>query len=343
MSKNKDSELSIPSADECEKRCQEFAAFTNTDTAFALYALQRRGWDLNRATTDFFDGVEFSNSSSSSDDDVVAIPWPIKMSLIKEASNTVQKIKFITWNIDGLDKRSLPARIENVTKILNCELPDVVHLQELVPTTFPELEKLLPDYKVIAGGNPSEDEYFTATLLRRATVSCDFHEIIPFETSVMGRNMLVVKIKVNNTNMMFINTHLESTKPYEKERVKQLKSVFMKILAEDADQTVLFAGDLNIRDKELNSVGGIPAGLEDLWITCGSRPECIYTWDPVRNTNLEMAYPHRARFRFDRVYLRRGNRSSLMPKHFGLIGLEKIRSCGRFPSDHWGVVCIFEN
>ena len=52
--------------------------------------------------------------------------------------------------------------------------------------------------------------------------------------------------------------------------------------------TVLFAGDLNLRDKELAEIGGPPAGVEDLWQRTGSRKECQYTWDMTRNHNLEV-------------------------------------------------------
>ena len=36
----------IPSAAECEARCQQFAAVTGTDTALAMFYLQDREWDV---------------------------------------------------------------------------------------------------------------------------------------------------------------------------------------------------------------------------------------------------------------------------------------------------------
>ncbi len=64
---------------------------------------------------------------------------------------------------------------------------------------------------------------------------------------------------------------------------------FGKVLSAEKDKTVIFGGDLNMRDKELESIGNVPAGLDDVWIRMGSRKECQYTWDMARNTNLEVS------------------------------------------------------
>lgn len=37
----------LPPAEECEKRCQEFASITGTDTALAMFYLQDRDWSLD--------------------------------------------------------------------------------------------------------------------------------------------------------------------------------------------------------------------------------------------------------------------------------------------------------
>ena len=40
-------ESKIPSRDECERRCQNFAEITGTDSALAMFYLQDREWDLD--------------------------------------------------------------------------------------------------------------------------------------------------------------------------------------------------------------------------------------------------------------------------------------------------------
>lgn len=93
---------------------------------------------------------------------------------------------------------------------------------------------------------------------------------------------------------------------------------------------------------QLKELGGLPAGIEDLWITCGSRKECAYTFDMTRNDNLIYNGRFKPRCRFDRVYIRHSSPAKLKPVFFGLIGLERLLPHRCFPSDHWGILCHFE-
>ena len=47
MSDSDSGNSNIPPADECERRCQEFATVTGTDTALAMFYLQDRDWNLD--------------------------------------------------------------------------------------------------------------------------------------------------------------------------------------------------------------------------------------------------------------------------------------------------------
>ena len=80
-----------------------------------------------------------------------------------------------------------------------------------------------------------------------------------------------------------------------------------------------------------------------MWQTTGSKEEAQFTWDMSRNTNLEWPWPNKPRCRFDRIYIRHSKpKSVIIPTYFELIGLEKISSCGLFPSDHWGIMTHFD-
>ena len=55
------------------------------------------------------------------------------------------------------------------------------------------------------------------------------------------------------------------------------------------------------------------------------------------------------RCRFDRFYFRPSNiidnnkdNLTLMPVYFELEGLEKLKSCGQFCSDHWAIQSYFK-
>ena len=50
-----------------------------------------------------------------------------------------------------------------------------------------------------------------------------------------------------------LTAHLESTKDYSDARKTQLKQCFKYLLGREEDRTVVFAGDLNLRDKEVGN------------------------------------------------------------------------------------------
>jgi endonuclease/exonuclease/phosphatase family metal-dependent hydrolase len=51
-----------------------------------------------------------------------------------------------------------------------------------------------------------------------------------------------------------VNTHLESTADHATQRIKQLKDSFKIVQDFPEDYTVLLAGDMNLRDKEVRTI-----------------------------------------------------------------------------------------
>lgn len=90
---------------------------------------------------------------------------------------------------------------------------------------------------------------------------------------------------------------------------------------------------------QLAAIGGIPQGIQDVWLATGGRPEAQYTWDMTRNDNLIIPGRFKPRKRFDRLYLRNSRPTAkLEPVYFELVGIERLKSVQRFPSDHWGLL-----
>lgn len=52
---------------------------------------------------------------------------------------------------------------------------------------------------------------------------------------------------------MLMTSHLESTASHRGERVRQLKIAFDQMMSCSSNMTVIFGGDLNLRDKEVHS------------------------------------------------------------------------------------------
>ncbi|XP_041488709.1 tyrosyl-DNA phosphodiesterase 2-like isoform X1 [Microtus oregoni] len=241
-------------------------------------------------------------------------------------------ISFITWNIDGLDRNNLPERARGVCSSLALYSPDVVFLQELILPYWAYLKKRARGYKIITG---NEEGYFTAILLKKGRVKFKSQEIVPFPNTKMMRNLLCVNVSVGGNEFCLMTSHLESTGKYSAERMSQLKTVFQKMQEVPDSTTVLFAGDTNLRDREVIKCGGLPANVFDAWEFLGKPKHCQYTWDTRINTNLGI--PYACKHRFDRIFFRAAE-GRLIPQSLDLIGLEKL-DCGRFPSDHWGLLC----
>ncbi|KFU90117.1 Tyrosyl-DNA phosphodiesterase 2, partial [Chaetura pelagica] len=243
----------------------------------------------------------------------------------------------LTWNIDGLDIRNLKERAKGVCSYLTLYSPDVVFFQEFIPPHLRLLQVFAGIYDIIPGNT---DGYFTAIMLKKTRVKLLKYEIIPFPTTSMMRNLLVVHVSISGNAVCLMTSHLESTKNHSKERMKQLRMVFNRMQKESESTTVIFGGDTNLRDSEVAKLGNLPNNITDIWEFLGKPQHCRYTWDTHSNTNMDAGY--KCKMRFDRVYFRpAAGEGHIIPRTMDLIGLEKL-DCGRFPSDHWGLLCNFD-
>lgn len=366
-SEDSDSDSDIPEVSVCKRLCEEFAEVTGTDTACAQFYLQDRKWNLDQSVNDFFEdrsnkGALRINSKKEAEVVVVldgsskglaaAATAVLAESALSSGSSIKKRkssildnkpsastLKFITWNIDGLNEKNLKLRTQAVCKNIEVEQADIVFVQEVIPESAEYFLTYLPDYHCTFG---NEQGYFVGTLLKKSSVKFVESEIIEYPVTRMMRNLLKVNVTFKDLPLCLMNSHLESTAEGADERKDQLKSALKRMLHTPEKHTVIFAGDMNMRDKELTELGGLPAGIEDMWIVCGSRKECSYTFDMTRNDNLLYNSKWKPRCRFDRVYTRHSSPAKLKPLFFGLIGLERILPHRCFPSDHWGILCHFE-
>ena len=133
-----------------------------------------------------------------------------------------------------------------------------------------------------------------------------------------------------------MTSHFESLKPNSAERKNQLKEILEYMKRQSGNFNVVFGGDTNLRDSEVNAIGGLPNGVFDAWEACGSPLTAQYSWDTSENDNMQSAY--KAKLRFDRIFIKPAeNSQKLVPSAFTLVGKERLASCGRFASDHWAI------
>lgn len=182
--------------------------------------------------------------------------------------------------------------------------------------------------------------YYNAMLLNASTTkSTDECQVEFFQTSQMGRHYLKQSaLFLDKIKLVLMTSHLESMKECSAERKRQLANMFKVVTSEEPDAFVIFGGDLNVRDREVDEVG-VSWRMGDMWEACGSDPSTRYTWDTSINDNLGMEW--KSKLRFDRIYFRNDSHVSLNPLCFTLVGKERLAS-GMFASDHWGLWCEFK-
>ncbi|NXI65405.1 TYDP2 phosphodiesterase, partial [Anseranas semipalmata] len=338
--------------------CSEFAAITSSDAAVACGFLASASV-LQRALNAYFEPpLEEKDKGEEEEEEAAGGREPpppagpgscidltadatTSSASVTDADSRQQddesSFSLITWNVDGLDVRNLHERARGVCSYLALYSPDVVFLQEVISPYLCVLQRRAGSYTIIPG---NIDGYFTAMLLKKSRVKFLKQEIIRFPTTSMMRNLLVVHVSISGNELCLMTSHLESTKDHSKERVKQLQIVLNKMQKESESTTVIFGGDTNLRDSEVTKLGGLPNNVMDIWEFLGKPQHCRYTWDMSSNTNLGIE--SKCKLRFDRIYFRPAAEGGhIIPRSMDLIGLEKL-DCGRFPSDHWGLLCQFD-
>ncbi|XP_078395440.1 tyrosyl-DNA phosphodiesterase 2 [Cetorhinus maximus] len=333
-----------------EGLCAEFAVVTSTDEAVAQCYLAENDWLLERALNSYFEThVQPSSSAMESTSQLVeranfqgcidlTDTDNVQTSKQESAQPEIDesRISLLTWNVDGLDLENLPERARGVCSCLALYNPDIVFLQEVIEPYYLYLKKRAVSYTIIPG---DEDDYYTAIMLKTSRVKLLKQEITPFPTSSMKRNLLTVQVNIAGNELCLMTSHLESTKAHSQERMKQLEIVLKKIKEAPESATVIFGGDTNLRDQEVAKVGGLPAGVLDVWEFLNKPEHCRYTWDTKANNNLKARYT--CRLRFDRVFFRTASEGQIVPQQMTLMGQDKL-DCGRFCSDHWGLLCDFD-
>lgn len=67
-------------------------------------------------------------------------------------------------------------------------------LQEVVTGNEAVLRDSLGEYTFVCGGTGSREGYYTAVLLHKHHCLLDDYNIVPFNSSQMGRNLVVVNV-----------------------------------------------------------------------------------------------------------------------------------------------------
>ena len=245
-------------------------------------------------------------------------------------------ITLLNWNIYGLHAGHLKERTEYICDYILSRSPTVVYLQEVVHSTWPMITSKLNELYTCYCGVP-RCHYFNGLLVRKSpdiTLLSEREEVVEFPTSGMGRYLIGLPVCVHGSNVYFLTSHIESLDQDRNiiERKKQIREA-LKMMTDkhknDGFVSCVFGGDLNTKDSEISEIG-LPEGVIDIWEATGSNSKEKKTW----NTNVPVV-------RCDRVYFCPKD-GPLVPTSFSLIGGERLKGLGCFPSDHFGIWIEFK-
>lgn len=144
----------------------------------------------------------------------------------------------------------------------------------------------------------------------------------------MGRSLLRTTVRWAGQELLLLTAHMESLREGRAERVQQLDVVRAALGAHTGP--AIFAGDTNLRDRELAD-----KPIRDAWSELGGPEHARYTFDARTIPNKK----GRTRARYDRVFL--NAHPGWSPVGLSLLGMASVPGAsGLFPSDHAGVEVV---
>ena len=242
--------------------------------------------------------------------------------------------KIMTYNISGSNVENRLLRAEAVCRVIRCTKADIVLLQDVVPSVNEILTSKLSDlYAFISSeGNQINGTVkkhpFSLSLFLKPNVQLISYDKVNYESTNLSRTMLTATVKINGVNLNVINTHLEDSIVH----VEQFEQCYKLVSDYPKQEPVIVAGDLIMNDEEWVTLGGLPPDFIDSWDATGKKRECMHTLTSDTSGTA---------CRRDRILLRNTDPSRITPVLFNLVGTERLKPEKCFPSDHYGVLCVF--
>ena len=248
-----------------------------------------------------------------------------------------------SYNVDGLstDIDHSRERCIAISRLIIHKSPDLIFLHE----ADKEIMKLYTIFFWTQGYNlvspKNKGGFYSTVAFSKLNGLCKRLDFRDSAQSVMGRDILSYEIIINNRRTQFLSSHLESLADGGEVRKAQLE--FMLELIDGFAGPAVVAGDLNIRQKEADSlmtlfkkkakVNQKEFKIFDCWESMGKDPTFKTTWvhpDPFKKY---------IQARYNRAYC---NGKFIKTTEFSLIGLEEMPPpVSTTPSDHFGMIVRF--
>lgn len=217
-------------------------------------------------------------------------------------------------------------------------LPDIVCLQEMTNSAAQTLVPLMQSLKYTTPSLLHHKVFGEMLFVRSSTLKIHHFEQMPLRpVSSMNRELHLARVTCLRTGKSFhcATCHLETGRKGQELRQEQLRWVTKTV-----PKPCVIAGDLNLSEYDVYVKDMLHANeFVDAWQVCGANFSDAHTWDARKNSNLVNSnYCSAPKKRFDRVLV-----SELQALEFNLKANEEIPLIGRHISDHFGVMCRFQN
>lgn len=260
-----------------------------------------------------------------------------------------KELKIITYNV-WFDPFAKEIRNQNLLHIIKDNKPDVACFQEVTFDFFDIIKKnnellkyydfsLDPLANTQTVANYLGSHNYGVLMLVKKELKAHF-TLYKFNNSKMERRILAAKITKNEREILLSTTHLESLLGNSAVRASQLLDI--NNLHANASEAI-FTGDLNLSTTDNNN-GLLEKKLPnftDTWkLLHPNLPG--HTFDGTINKMIGGA----SRMRYDRVLFK--SQQNILAKSIEIIGNKIIgyheNNVARpiFPSDHYGLLAIFE-
>ena len=244
-------------------------------------------------------------------------------------------MRFVTWNLDGLNDRNVDERTEAAvfTAILGARLdqvhegtkptppPDVILFQEVVERTFhahidPHLTA--GGYTVLPPEAPKRQTFEIVAFRKPFEVRS--YDCVPLRDSTFGRQLHVADLISSTIDVRVLTAHCDSGTDARSIRIAQLRQIADAL--NEAGCPGVFGGDTNLRKAEWLDVRG-DLSMTDAWEALGEPPSTRVTWR--RDTY---------KARFDRVFLSAG----FVARSMDPLGSDRLPVVDVPISDHIGLL-----
>lgn len=244
--------------------------------------------------------------------------------------NDPVKLKIMSYNI-WFDDFKRTERLFKLLEIIKENDPDVVCLQEVLNFQYETIKDRV-GYKYFY---PNEIlEKYGCVILSKYEITKSTIISLP---SNMGRNLILIKISVNDTDVVIGNVHFESEfneiNYLKKEQYKQT-SLFLNKLNNDY-KNIIFCSDTNVTNSEETYFDEKFKNFKDSWEVDGKNIKKEYTYDFETNKNLQLR-KIKLKSRIDRILFKNDENMQFLDFNLIMHYDEEIE-----PSDHHGIISNF--